>query len=234
MHIASGSALEMLISMFVLFCTWPVICFAGHVPVFVLCEHFCLIAMCSRVYCLDPAHLVTSLLVQLPHLLSLITLLICSLFILLVSCASSLSYLPWLCSDPALPCPALPCPFLPSLSNCQLSFFPPQGSFFFGGGGLFLLLKYHLLHYWVLASSRTPDSYENVRLRCSCNFHITDKKNSANIKKPGRFESLHNIKNNIVIRSIQYQRECLSYVCIISKKKYHNIKYGCFKHRGNI
>ncbi len=40
MHIASGSALEMLISMFVLFCTWPVICFAGHVPVFVLCEHF--------------------------------------------------------------------------------------------------------------------------------------------------------------------------------------------------
>ncbi len=137
----------------------------------------------------------------------------------------------WSC--PALPCPALPCPALPclpSLSNYQLSFFPHGAVFLI----FLLLLQYHLLHYWVLASSRTSDSYENVRLRCSCNFHITDKKNSANIKKPGRFESLHNIKNNIVIRSIQYQRECLSYVCIISKKKYHNIKYGCFKHRGNI
>ncbi len=79
MHIASGSALEM----FILFCTWTVICFAGHVLVFVLCEHFCLVSMCFHVYCLDSAH-VTSLLVQLPHLLSLITLLICSLFILLV------------------------------------------------------------------------------------------------------------------------------------------------------
>ncbi len=42
---------------------------------------------------------------------------------------------------------------------------------------------------------------------------------SANIKKPEHFESLHNIKNNVVIRSMQYKRECLSYVCIISKKK---------------
>ncbi len=84
MHIASGSGFGMLIRMFILFCTWPVICFAIHVLVFVLCEHFCLVSMCSHVYCLYPTHLVILLLVQLPHLLSLITLLICSIFILLV------------------------------------------------------------------------------------------------------------------------------------------------------
>ncbi len=93
-----------------LFC-WPLCWF------FVLCEHFCLVFMCSQVYCLDPAHLVTSLLVQMPHLLSLITLLICSLFIFLVFVV--------LCQSVII-CylVVLPCLFLPSLSNCQLSFFP--------------------------------------------------------------------------------------------------------------
>ncbi len=48
-----------------LFC-WPYAC------VFVLFEHMAFVlflcAMCSHVYCLDPAHLVTWLLVHLPHL----------------------------------------------------------------------------------------------------------------------------------------------------------------------
>ncbi len=57
----------------VLFCTWLVICFAGHVLVLVLCEHmafvlvFCVPCALS-VNCLDPTHLVTWLLVNLPHL----------------------------------------------------------------------------------------------------------------------------------------------------------------------
>ncbi len=64
-------------------------CFAhgpwfGHVLVFILCEHLCLVSMCSHVYCLDQTHVVTSLLVKLLHLLSLITLIIYSPFILLV------------------------------------------------------------------------------------------------------------------------------------------------------
>ncbi len=48
---------------------------------------FCLsflCAMCSHVNCLDPTHLVTWSLVNLPHLPSLVTLLICSLYNLLV------------------------------------------------------------------------------------------------------------------------------------------------------
>ncbi len=140
MRITSGSALEMLIRVFVLFCTWPVICFAGHVLVFVLCEHFCLVFKCSHVFCLDPAHLVTSLLVQLPHLLSLITLLICSVYFPCVcSPVSSLSYVLCLCPDPALPFPAqhvkLPAEFF------------PHGVVFVVVLVLFLLIKYHLLQY---------------------------------------------------------------------------------------
>ncbi len=119
MQIASGSALEMLNRVLVLFCTWPMICFAGHVLVFVLCEHFCLDSMCSHVYCLNPAHLVTSLLVQLPHLLTLFTLLICSLFILLVFVVLC-QFVGHMFSGCVL---SLPCLFLP---NCQLSF-PPTG-----------------------------------------------------------------------------------------------------------
>ncbi len=113
MHIASGSALEMLICVFVLFCTCPVICLVRHVLVFVLCEHFCLVSMCSHVYCLDHTHLVTSLLVQFSHLLSLIA----SSFALylfslcLLSCASSSLYVLWLGPDPALPFPAQPVKF---------------------------------------------------------------------------------------------------------------------------
>ncbi len=55
--------------------------------VFWLCfffKCFWLCAMCSHVNCLDPTHLVSWLLVNLPHLCQLVTLLICSLYNLLV------------------------------------------------------------------------------------------------------------------------------------------------------
>ncbi len=70
--------------------------------------------------CLDPTHLVTCLLINFPQLLSLVTLLICSLYNLLlfavpcwfvVVCCMACA-LPCL----ALPCPALPCPALPCLA----------------------------------------------------------------------------------------------------------------------
>ncbi len=54
---------------------------------FVWAHSFCLsflCAVCSHVNCLDPTHLVTWLLVNLPHLSFLVTLLICSLYGLLV------------------------------------------------------------------------------------------------------------------------------------------------------
>ncbi len=57
-------------------------CFA-HGWWFVCCKCACgfcfLCAMCSHVICLDPTHLVTCLLIHFPQLLSLVTLLICSL-----------------------------------------------------------------------------------------------------------------------------------------------------------
>ncbi len=62
---------------------WPCAC------VFVLCEHvasvlvFCVPCALMSI-CLDPTHLVTCLLIHFPQLLSLVTLLICSLYNLLV------------------------------------------------------------------------------------------------------------------------------------------------------
>ncbi len=83
-----------------------------------LCLSF-LCAMCSHVNRLDPTHLVTWLLVNLPHLSSFVTLLICSpnnLLVFAVLCqffiVSSLVALNMSCSCLALPCPALPCPAL--------------------------------------------------------------------------------------------------------------------------
>ncbi len=110
----------------VLFCTWLVICFAGHVLVFLFCGEphgFCLsflCAMCSHVNCLDPIHLVTTwLLVNLPHLCLPRYPPHCSLYNLLVF---------------AVPCQfvfnvTIECIlFLPCLVKpCQLSCFPPTG-----------------------------------------------------------------------------------------------------------
>ncbi len=62
---------------------WPCAC------LFVLCEHvasvlvFCVPCDLTSI-CLDPTHLVTCLLINFPQLLSLVTLLICSLYNLLV------------------------------------------------------------------------------------------------------------------------------------------------------
>ncbi len=65
------------------FVCWPCAC------VFVLCEHmasvlvFCVPRALMSI-CLDPTHLVTCLLINFPQLFSLVTLLICSLYNLLV------------------------------------------------------------------------------------------------------------------------------------------------------
>ncbi len=109
------------------FVCWPCAC------VFVLCEHvasvlvFCVPCALMSI-CLDPTHLVTCLLNNFPHLLSLVTLLICFLYNLLVG---SSSFVVCLVSCPALPCPALsclvlPCPAFSSLPACQSAslFFP--------------------------------------------------------------------------------------------------------------
>ncbi len=97
----------------VLFCTWLVnflYFFAGHVHVFLFCVStwLCLsflYAMCSH-FNFIPTLLVSWLLMNLPHLSSLVTLLICSLYNLLVFAV--------------LPCPVLSCPAKP---GCQLSCF---------------------------------------------------------------------------------------------------------------
>ncbi len=87
------------------FVCWPCAC------VFVLCEHMAFVLVFSVSCAL--IHLVTWLLVNLPHLSSFVTLLICSLYNLLVFavlCQFGIVS-PWMYS--ALPCPALSCPVLP-------------------------------------------------------------------------------------------------------------------------
>ncbi len=73
----------------VLFCTWLVICFAGHVLFFVLCEHMALVlvfcvpcALMSIV--LTPPILFVDYWLICPICFSIVTLLICSLYNLLV------------------------------------------------------------------------------------------------------------------------------------------------------
>ncbi len=97
------------------FVCWPCAC------VFVLCEHMAFVLVFSVSCAL--IHLVTWLLVNLPHLSSFVTLLICSLYNLLVFavlCQFGIVS-PWMYS--ALPCPALSCPVLscPVLSCPVLS-----------------------------------------------------------------------------------------------------------------
>ncbi len=89
---------------------------------FVWAHGFCLsflCTMCFHVNCLDSTHLVTWLLVNLPHLSSLVTLLICSLYnnllVFAVLCQFILVCSPVVC----LPCPAL----------LAVLFFPLWGSF---------------------------------------------------------------------------------------------------------
>ncbi len=116
---------------------WPCAC------VFVLCEHvasvlvFCVPCTLMSI-CLDPTHLVTCLLIHFPQLLSLVTLLICSLYNLLVfAVPCGFVAICWfivvrLVSSPAL-CPVLPCvqsclvsspalcPVLPCVQSCLVS-----------------------------------------------------------------------------------------------------------------
>ncbi len=97
------------------FVCWPCAC------VFVLCEHMAFVLVfcvpCALMsICLDPTHLVTCLLVNFPQLLSLVTLLICSLYNLLV-----LAVLGWVGVVWCMPC------VLPCLPVC----FSPTGLFLF-------------------------------------------------------------------------------------------------------
>ncbi len=112
------------------FLCWPCAC------VFVLCEHvasvlvFCVPRALMSI-CLDPTHLVTWLLINFPQLLSLITLIICSLYNLLVF--------------------AVPCGFVPMLDVvCVLSSLvqfclvqsSQSASLFFPYGVVFVCLFY--------------------------------------------------------------------------------------------
>ncbi len=109
------------------FVCWPCAC------VSVLCEHvasvlvFCVPRALMSI-CLDPTHLVTWLLINFPQLLSLITLIICSLYNLLVFAVPcgfvTICWVVWcLVSSPALSSPALSSPALssPALSSPALS-----------------------------------------------------------------------------------------------------------------
>ncbi len=109
------------------FVCWPCAC------VFVLCEHvasvlvFCVPCALMSI-CLDPTHLVTCLLNNFPQLLSLVTLLICFLYNLLVG---SSSFVVCLVSCPALPCPALSCLVQPFPACQPASLFFPYGLYLF-------------------------------------------------------------------------------------------------------
>ncbi len=148
----------------VLFCTWLVICLLA------MCLCFCFVwphgyclsflcAMCSHVNCLDPTHLVSWLLVNLPHLSSLVTLFICSLYNLLV--CSPVPVRHQMFPDPCLVllCPNLPYTALPSQAKPSQALpavlFFPYGVVFVAVLFYFLFIKIKpiLLHNWILGSS---------------------------------------------------------------------------------
>ncbi len=105
------------------FVCWPCAC------VSVLCEHVASVLVfcvpCALIsICLDPTHLVTCLLIIFPQLLSLVTLLICSLYNLLVF-AVPCGFVA-ICRFIVL-CPVHPCPVQPVQSSQSASLFFPYG-----------------------------------------------------------------------------------------------------------
>ncbi len=117
------------------FCTWLVICLLA------MCLCFCFVwARASvLVFCVPralinlswPTHLVTWLLINFPQLLSLITLIICSLYNLPCVCSSMwVCYLMFdvICVLSSLVLPVQPCPALPCLLASQFCF-PLRGGF---------------------------------------------------------------------------------------------------------
>ncbi len=119
--------------------------------------------------CLDPTHLVTCLLINFPQLFSLVTLIICSLYNLLVfavPCGFVTLCLMSSVSSLVQPCPALsslvqPCPALPCLLASQVVF-PLRGSFCLFV--LFLLNKLvaHNLHLSLRSLPFTPTLTERT------------------------------------------------------------------------
>ncbi len=139
---------------------------------FAWAHNFCLsflCAMCSHINCLVPTHLVYWFLVNFPHLSSLVTLLICSLYNLLVFvvlCQFVIKCFLFLCclvlSCLVLSCPVLSCPAKPSLASCPV--FPLRGNIFVAVLFYFLFIKIKpiLLHNWVLTSSIHPTLTERT------------------------------------------------------------------------
>ncbi len=130
---------------------------AGHVLVFVLCEHFCLIPCTPMSIVLTPPILLphywfscpTCCLSLPPHLLRI--------------------YSPCVCSPVPVRCHmssgcVLILPFPAQAVKLPVEFFP-QGVVFAVCFVFVFITKYNLLLYWVLASSRTPDCCEHVRLK---------------------------------------------------------------------
>ncbi len=123
------------------FVCWPCAC------VFVLCEHvasvlvFCVPCALMSI-CLDPTCLVTCLLINFPQLLSLVTLIICSLYNLLV-----FAVLGWVVVVWCIPC-VLPCSALPA---CLPVCFSPTGLFLIVLFIIILLKSLFTSCNWVLA-----------------------------------------------------------------------------------
>ncbi len=120
--------------------------------------------------CLDPTHLVTCLLINFPQLFSLVTLIICSLYNLLVfavPCGFVTLCLMSSVSSLVQPCPALPC-----LLASQLVF-PLRGSFCLFV--LFLLNKLvaHNLHLSLRSLPFTPSVTIRRRMEW-CRFYMTN------------------------------------------------------------
>ncbi len=150
-------------------CSCPVLHMANYSVLLAMCLCFCFVwahgfchsfcvpsAMCYHFNCLDPTHLVSLLLVNLPHLYSIVTLLISSLFNLSCVC-SPVRDRRQMWSVPGV---------LPSLASLG---FPLWGSFFWGRKLLlikpYLLLQVspcsHPLHPpWHSRNSRSSVSYD--------------------------------------------------------------------------
>ncbi len=158
-----------------LFC-WPCAC------VFVLCEHmafvFVLCVPCALMsIVLTPPILLPDYWLISPTCVYLVTLLICSLYNLLVFAVLG-QFVINVTIACILSCPVclvVPCPALPSL---------PAVLFFPYGVVLvclfILLIKAHLLHHWVLAPSFTPKPWHNVYFCLNTTYKIATEINIGN------------------------------------------------------
>ncbi len=134
-----------------------------------------LLGLVSLIFLLTiPTHLVTWLLVNLPHLSFLVTLLICSLYNLLVFAflcqfiiVSTLVAVNVALPCLALPCLALPCLALPCLASCPA--FTLRGSF-----SLFVLFLNNKIPFYAVLSPRLIHSPHILDNMISCSRIISN------------------------------------------------------------